>query len=95
MFSQDTYRTTYQQCCAIIVLLFLTILGLSACRPKEVELPFENIELYQYSLKYERKEPGLMIITSAEEANEAGGWVTVDALAACRRERLPVGANLW
>lgn len=80
MFSQNTYRTTYQQCCTIIVLLFLTILGLSACRPKEVELPFENIELYQYSLKYERKEPGLMIITSAEEANEAGGWVTVDAL---------------
>ncbi len=79
MFSQNTYRTTYQHC-TIIVLLLLTILGLSACRPKEVELPFENIELYQYSPKYEQKEPGLMIITSAEEANEADGWVTVDAL---------------
>lgn len=80
MFGQNTYWTTYQQRCTIIVLLFLTIVGLSACRPKEVELPFENIELYQYSPKYERKELGLMIITSAEEANEVDGWVTVDAL---------------
>jgi len=80
MFSQNTYWATYQQRCTIIVLLFLTIVGLSACRPKEVELPFETIELYQYSPKYEQKEPGLMIITSAEEANEVDGWVTVDAL---------------
>lgn len=80
MFGQNIYKATCQQRCTIIVLLFLIIAGLNACKPQEMELPFETIELYQYSPKYELKEPGLMIVTSAEGASQLDGWITADAL---------------
>lgn len=83
MFSQNTYWTTYQQRCTTIVLLFLTIVGLNACKPQEVELPFETIEQQSTAgtgIVYQPKEPGLIVITDPRDVDQLDGLVSSDAL---------------
>lgn len=64
----------------IFCLLLLVVVLLGACTPQEEELPFETIEQADYSPKYENKEPGLVIVTSADEANQLNGWIGSEAL---------------
>jgi len=64
----------------IFCLLFLIVVLLGACTPQEEELPFETIEQADYSPKYEDKEPGLVIIASADETDQLDGWVSPEAM---------------
>lgn len=64
----------------IFYLLFLVVALLGACTPQEEELSFETIEQADYSPKYENKESGLVIIASADEANQLNGWISLEAL---------------
>lgn len=82
MFSQNIYQPTYQQRCILIVLLFLTIVGLKACKPPEVELPFDTIEqqsIAGYTMLFEDTQPALKIITSPEDVDSLDGLITVEA----------------
>ncbi len=67
-------------------MLFLCILvalaGLSACQPKEVDLPFETIERRDASgtgQVYKDKSPGLIVIATPEEAAILDALVTPEA----------------
>jgi len=53
---------------------------LSACGPREIELPFETIEQSNYSLRYEERKPGLVIIANEDEIDQLTGFVTPRAL---------------
>ncbi len=68
----------------ILYTLLLTMLSsvvlLSACGPREIELPFETIERSNYSPRYEKKKPGLMIIATEDEINQLIGFVTPKAI---------------
>lgn len=64
----------------IFYLLFLAVVLLSACTPQEEGLPFETIEQADYSPKYEDKEPGLVIIASADETDQLDGWISPEAM---------------
>lgn len=64
----------------ISCLLFLVAMLLGTCTPQKEELSLETIEQADYSPKYEDKDPGLVIIASADEANQLDGWVSSEAL---------------
>jgi hypothetical protein len=64
----------------ILCILLVVLVLLGACTPQEQELPFETIEQADYSPKYEDKEPGLVIIASADETNQLDGWVSAEAI---------------
>ncbi len=64
----------------IFYLLFLLVVLLGACTPQEEELPFETIEQADYSPKYEDKEPGLVIVASADETDQLDSWVSSEAM---------------
>jgi hypothetical protein len=51
-------------------------MGTPACRPKEIELPFETIG--QSAGEWEPKEPGLMIIATYEDLAQIDGLVPED-----------------
>ncbi len=69
----------------ISCLLLLVAVLLGACTPQEQELPFETIEQADYSPKYEDKEPGLVIIASADETNQLDGWVGAEVIEQLRK----------
>ncbi len=70
----------------ISYLLFMVlVLLLGACTPQEEELPFKTIERADYSQRYEYREPGLVIVTNVDEANQLDGWVSTEALEQLRR----------
>lgn len=52
--------------CMLLLYIVFTLAGLSACQPKEINLPFETIERQELS-GYRDKEPALMVITKPEE----------------------------
>jgi hypothetical protein len=82
MFSSKNWMT-HQQRCTIIVLLFVAIAGLNACKPKEVELPFETIERQSTAgtgIVYETQEPGLIVIIDSKGIDQLDGLVTSDAV---------------
>jgi len=64
----------------ISCLLLLVAVLLGACIPQEEELSFETIEQADYSPRYEDREPGLVIIASADEADQLDGWISPEAL---------------
>jgi hypothetical protein len=71
------------------VLLTATLIGtfamLAACKPQEVQLTFETIEQDNSPSSVKQwggKEPKLLIMTSAQEIEEARPFVTDEALAA-------------
>ena len=57
-----------------------TLMLLSACGPREIELPFETIEQSNYSPRYEERKPGLVIIANEDEIDQLTGFVTPRAL---------------
>jgi len=66
----------------LLLLVLIPLLGLSACRPKEVDLPFETIEQGDWGnagYAYEAHRPTLMVITRATEVMELDDWITLDA----------------
>lgn len=70
------------------LMIFLSVLaislGLSACQPKEVDLLFETIERRDASgtgQVYQDRQPGLLVITTPEEAASLGALVTSEAQA--------------
>lgn len=82
MFSQNTNWVTYQQHCILIVLLFLTIVGINACKPQEVELPFDTIEQQStagYTVLFEDIQPALKIITNPKDVTLLDGLITAEA----------------
>ena len=52
--------------CMLLLYIVLTLTGLSACQPKEINLPFETIERQELS-GYRDKEPALIVIAKPEE----------------------------
>lgn len=70
------------------LMIFLSVLaislGLGACQPKEVDLPFETVERRDASGTgqiYQDKQPGLIVIATPEEAASLGALVTSEAQA--------------
>jgi hypothetical protein len=64
------------------LLLLVLLLGSSACRPREINLSFETIEQRDWAgtgQAYEAREPGLMVITQAEDMAALDDWITEDA----------------
>ncbi len=63
--------------------LWLTIVvilaGMTACGPKETELPFETIERSDYG-DYPIREPRLILITAPQEIDQVEGLITQEAL---------------
>lgn len=65
----------------LLLLVLIPLLGLSACRPKEIDLPFETIAQGDWGnagYAYEAHEATLIVITQATEAMELDNWVTLD-----------------
>jgi hypothetical protein len=69
----------------VVVLL----LGLTACKPQEIELRFETIEQVDgpsaTSKQWAGKEPKLLVIASAQDVEQAKPFVTDEALAALQQ----------
>lgn len=70
------------------LMIFLSVLaislGLSACQPKEIDLLFETVERRDASgtgQVYQDRQPGLMVITTPEEAASLVALVTSEAQA--------------
>jgi len=63
--------------------LWLTIVvilaGMTACGPREIELPFETIERSDYG-DYSIREPRLILITAPQEIDQVEGLITQEAL---------------
>jgi len=63
--------------------LWLTIVvilaGMTACGPREIELPFETIERIDYG-DYSIREPRLILITTPQEIDQVEGLITQEAL---------------
>ncbi len=60
-------------------LMLTLLLGLSACKPQETNLPFEILEQEERNLTgqvYEAREPGLIIVAQPDEVTEFDDWVT-------------------
>jgi hypothetical protein len=63
--------------CALV-----TLAGLSACRPKEIDLPFQTIEQRDASGSgqvHQVKQPALVVVTTPEEAINLDSLVTSEA----------------
>jgi len=63
----------------LLVLMLTLLLGLSACKSQETNLPFEILEQEERNLTgqiYEAREPGLIIVAQADEVAELDDWVT-------------------
>jgi len=63
----------------LLLYIVLTLAGLSACQPKEINLPFETIERQELS-SYRDKEPVLMVIAKPEEIASLDALVTREIL---------------
>lgn len=64
--------------------ILITLAGLSACQPKEINLPFETIEQRDASgtgQVYKDKQPGLMIIATSKEGTKLDALVTPETRA--------------
>lgn len=57
------YRVIYPP--LLLLVHFSLILG--ACRPNEIELPFETIEQYNYYGGYDNEEPSLVVVSQPKE----------------------------
>ncbi len=63
-------------------LMLVLLLWLSACQPKETNLPFETIEQKEWAgtdHAYEAREPGVMVVAQPEEITALNKWITEDA----------------
>ncbi len=61
------------------VLMLTLLLGLSACKSQETNLPFEILEQEERNLTgqiYEAREPGLIVVAQPDEVAELDDWVT-------------------
>ncbi len=64
------------------VLILTLLLGLSACKSQETNLPFEILEQEERNLTgqvYEAREPGLIIVAQPNEVAELDDWITETA----------------
>lgn len=68
------HRSQHRGLSMLIFFALVALLGLSACQPKEIDLPFETITQQEVSL-YGDKEPGLRIVTKPEDADSLGSLV--------------------
>jgi hypothetical protein len=71
----------------VFCVLFI-LAGLSACQPKETDLPFETIEQRDASgtgQVYKDEKPGLIVITAPEEATNLDALITSEAQARLAR----------
>ena len=74
-----SYRPKIYSRCMLLLYVVITIVGVSACQPKEFGLPFETIEKRDASgtgQVYEDKQPGLIIIAKPEEVANLDALVT-------------------
>lgn len=63
----------------LLLLMLTLLLGLTACKPQETDLPFEILEQEARNLTgqaYEAREPGLIIVAQPDEVTELDNWVT-------------------
>ncbi|MEA3308170.1 MAG: protease complex subunit PrcB family protein [Chloroflexota bacterium] len=63
----------------LLLPMFTLLLGLSACKPQETNLPFEIVEQEERNLTgeiYEAREPGLIVVAQSDEVAELDDWVT-------------------
>jgi len=70
-----------------VLLLAGLAVVLTACKPKEIELPFETIERLDTSVTgeiWEAREPGLMVIATLEDLAQIDDLFTKDAQAQLR-----------
>lgn len=61
------------------LLILILLLGLTACKPQETNLPFETLEQEERNLTgqaYEAREPGLIVVAQPDEVTELDNWVT-------------------
>ncbi len=68
--------------CIIIVFLYVAS-GITACKPKETDLPFETVEKNKLGPgtghDYSTLRPGLVLITQPEEVTILNGWIGNDS----------------
>lgn len=82
-----SYRPKIYSRCMLLLYVVITIVGVSACQPKEIGLPFETIEKRDASgtgQVYEDKQPGLIILAKPEEVANLDALVTPDDQARLR-----------
>lgn len=68
----------------LVLYIIFTLAGLSACQSKEVDLSFETVEQRDASgtgQVYQDRQPGLIVITTPEEAASLDALVTPEAQA--------------
>jgi hypothetical protein len=72
-----------------LIVVAVLLLGLTACKPQEIELSFETIEQVDDPSatirQWEGKEPKLFVIASTQDVEEAKPFVTAEALAALQQ----------
>lgn len=83
---QLTFIHKFKRCNQYMLFLcvLVTLAGLSACQPKEINLPFETIEQRDASGTgqiYKDKQPGLIVITTLEKVANLDALVTSEAQA--------------
>ena len=71
----------------LFLCILVALIGLSACQPTEMVLPFDTIEQRDAAgtgQVYRDKQPGLMVITTLDEADDLDGLVTPEGQAQLR-----------
>ena len=67
----------YRYCLWLIIVVIL--IGMTACGPRETELPFETIERSDYG-DYSIREPRVVLVTSRQEIDQLEGLVSQESL---------------
>lgn len=66
----------------LLLLMLVSLLGLSACQPKEADLPFETIDQADWGNAghaYEAQEPTLIVIAQPVDVAGLDDWIALDA----------------
>lgn len=78
------YRPKIYSRYMLLLYVIIVMAGLGACRPKEIDLPFEAIEQRDASgtgQVYKDEKPGLIVITALEEVANLDALITSEAQA--------------
>jgi hypothetical protein len=66
----------------LLMLMLLSLVGLTACKPQQSDIPFDTIDRSDWSdsdTAYEPQEPTLIIIAQRDEAASLSNWITEEA----------------
>jgi len=62
--------------------MLLLLVGLSACKPQQNDLPFDTVDQSDWGNAghaYEAQEPALVVIAQPAEVTDLDDWITLDA----------------